>query len=385
VAWEGSSVPPSDTPPQQQPGTQPTQQPGTQEPGTQPTQQPGTQEPGTQQPGTQPTQQPGTQEPGTQQPGTQPVTPVVAPVHNAATQTDVPQPAPVSEAMQRATQGVELTKFLLKILAGSIIILVAYLWALDFKTSDKVDELYDRVFSSIGPSAASPETTQIAGVINTFRTMEKTRPIHFSPADVSRTTTSIQDIVSRFQVPDEDASSLNECTQLVASAQESNPRIRRPQPATSDTTTPKPATSGATTPKPATSDTTPPKPATPGATPPNPATPGATTPNPATPDATPPQLMTSGPTTPPQPAGGDTYAKIPNCIRIMETLRETVGGSIDIDRLRVLRDFTKDIHENHQSLRTFWISAAQLVLVNVLLPLLTALLGYIFGRQSSQS
>ena len=58
---------------------------------------------------------------------------------------------------------------------------------------------------------------------------------------------------------------------------------------------------------------------------------------------------------------------------------------MDVDRLRVMRDFTKDIHDNHQALRTFWISATQLILVNVLLPLLTALLGYIFGRQTAQS
>jgi hypothetical protein len=39
------------------------------------------------------------------------------------------------------------------------------------------------------------------------------------------------------------------------------------------------------------------------------------------------------------------------------------------------------IQDQRQSLHLFWIQAAQLILLNLLLPLLTALFGYIFGTQ----
>ena len=94
----------------------------------------------------------------------------------------------------------------------------------------------------------------------------------------------------------------------------------------------------------------------------------------------------SNPQVQPAPStGGERAANLDNCIKILEALRYTAGGPIDLERLRVMRDFAKDIHDNNQGLRTFWISAAQLILINVLLPLLTAMLGYIFGRQSVQS
>ncbi len=50
------------------------------------------------------------------------------------------------------------------------------------------------------------------------------------------------------------------------------------------------------------------------------------------------------------------------------------------DRLRLARDMIKDAAERHQAFRSFWLQTAQLVLSSVLLPVLTALLGYIFGK-----
>lgn len=93
-----------------------------------------------------------------------------------------------------------------------------------------------------------------------------------------------------------------------------------------------------------------------------------------------PQTAAAGPAQP-----QERTALIENCIKTLESVRYAVGGPMDTDRLRVMRDFAKDVHDKHQGLRTFWINATQLVLVNVLLPLLTALLGYIFGRQASGS
>ncbi len=40
--------------------------------------------------------------------------------------------------------------------------------------------------------------------------------------------------------------------------------------------------------------------------------------------------------------------------------------------------------EHRNNLQQFWLQAAQLILLNLLLPLLTALFGYIFGRQQTE-
>ena len=40
--------------------------------------------------------------------------------------------------------------------------------------------------------------------------------------------------------------------------------------------------------------------------------------------------------------------------------------------------------EHRKNLQQFWLQAAQLILLNLLLPLLTALFGYIFGRQQTE-
>jgi hypothetical protein len=42
------------------------------------------------------------------------------------------------------------------------------------------------------------------------------------------------------------------------------------------------------------------------------------------------------------------------------------------------------INEQRVAMHAFWIQAAQLILLNLLLPLLTALFGYIFGTQQAQ-
>jgi hypothetical protein len=46
-----------------------------------------------------------------------------------------------------------------------------------------------------------------------------------------------------------------------------------------------------------------------------------------------------------------------------------------------MKEYAKDAHDHRQAFRLFWLQAAQLVLLNLLLPLLTALLGYIFGSR----
>ncbi len=45
----------------------------------------------------------------------------------------------------------------------------------------------------------------------------------------------------------------------------------------------------------------------------------------------------------------------------------------------------RECETQRESLRKFWIQGVQTILVNVLLPLATALLGYVFGTQSQAS
>jgi hypothetical protein len=61
-----------------------------------------------------------------------------------------------------------------------------------------------------------------------------------------------------------------------------------------------------------------------------------------------------------------------------------VSPTPDVQRLAVIKELQKSQAEESIARRAFWMQAAQLVLINLLLPILTALLGYIFGtRQAS--
>ncbi len=59
--------------------------------------------------------------------------------------------------------------------------------------------------------------------------------------------------------------------------------------------------------------------------------------------------------------------------------RAAAGGPDTAEQLRVLGDLAKQLGEQRAAFRAFWLQMAQLILLNLLLPLLTALLGYIFG------
>jgi hypothetical protein len=65
----------------------------------------------------------------------------------------------------------------------------------------------------------------------------------------------------------------------------------------------------------------------------------------------------------------------------MRQYSRSASQAVDLDRLRLMKEYAQDAHEHRQAFRSFWLQAAQLVLLNLLLPLLTALLGYIFGSR----
>lgn len=78
--------------------------------------------------------------------------------------------------------------------------------------------------------------------------------------------------------------------------------------------------------------------------------------------------------------------EVDDCVQILTTVRNAASGSTDVERLRIARELSKEAREHHQAFRAFWTQAAGLILLNLLLPVLTALLGYIFGsRQGERS
>ena len=72
------------------------------------------------------------------------------------------------------------------------------------------------------------------------------------------------------------------------------------------------------------------------------------------------------------------------CALVLSTARAAADlARDDVEMTRALREIAKDVREAQQSTRSFWLQVAQLLLLNLLLPVLTALLGYIFGSYRS--
>ncbi len=54
------------------------------------------------------------------------------------------------------------------------------------------------------------------------------------------------------------------------------------------------------------------------------------------------------------------------------------------ERVKLVEGLQKQAADERVAFRTFWLQMAQMILLNLFLPLLTALLGYIFGSQQAQ-
>jgi hypothetical protein len=52
-------------------------------------------------------------------------------------------------------------------------------------------------------------------------------------------------------------------------------------------------------------------------------------------------------------------------------------------RVKLLEDIEKQADEEDQAFRAYWMQVSQMILLNIFFPLLTALLGYIFGTQQA--
>jgi hypothetical protein len=73
------------------------------------------------------------------------------------------------------------------------------------------------------------------------------------------------------------------------------------------------------------------------------------------------------------------------CTGVIDGIRraalEATGAAIGA---QAASEFAAKMNDHRQSMHTFWMQASQLILLNLLLPLLTALFGYIFGTQQAQ-
>jgi hypothetical protein len=89
---------------------------------------------------------------------------------------------------------------------------------------------------------------------------------------------------------------------------------------------------------------------------------------------------------PPPPANESRNEKLDQCSEDLQQIRSlAMKEASGATNAALIAQATAELHEQRQSLHTFWLQAAQLILLNLLLPLLTALFGYIFGTQQGQS
>jgi hypothetical protein len=87
----------------------------------------------------------------------------------------------------------------------------------------------------------------------------------------------------------------------------------------------------------------------------------------------------------PPPTDNTRASQIDACLVIVGGINQAAVASAAANAdAKVASDATFRLGEQRQSLHNFWVQAAQLILLNLLLPLLTALFGYIFGTQQAQ-
>jgi hypothetical protein len=86
----------------------------------------------------------------------------------------------------------------------------------------------------------------------------------------------------------------------------------------------------------------------------------------------------------PLPTDSSRAEKLAQCIAIVGNVRQAaLGAAATTTVAQMASAAAEKIQDQRQSLHQFWIQASQLILLNLLLPLLTALFGYIFGTQQA--
>jgi hypothetical protein len=70
--------------------------------------------------------------------------------------------------------------------------------------------------------------------------------------------------------------------------------------------------------------------------------------------------------------------------RCLNTITNLVPVTNDATaRVKLLEEILKQADDNDQVFRTYWMQVSQMILMNIFFPLLTALLGYVFGTQQA--
>ena len=88
----------------------------------------------------------------------------------------------------------------------------------------------------------------------------------------------------------------------------------------------------------------------------------------------------------PFPKDADRNHLLQSCVDILHLVEKgAMAASANMDKLRIMIDFSKEVDAHRQNFHSFWVQMAQLILLNLLLPLLTGLLGYIFGTRGGES
>jgi hypothetical protein len=94
--------------------------------------------------------------------------------------------------------------------------------------------------------------------------------------------------------------------------------------------------------------------------------------------------LCTGPTSMPSEAVARTAA-LKQCGDLLDTLdKQALGAAGNLEKDRLLVELTKQVEEHRQNFHAFVIQISQMILLNLLLPLLTALFGYMFGAQQAR-
>ena len=87
-----------------------------------------------------------------------------------------------------------------------------------------------------------------------------------------------------------------------------------------------------------------------------------------------------------QVEGSDRKATLQPCVEFLEQEKnDGLTAATAAMSYQMASDASAKLLEQRNILHEFWLKAAQLILLNLLLPLLTAVIGYTFGNQTGQS
>lgn len=84
----------------------------------------------------------------------------------------------------------------------------------------------------------------------------------------------------------------------------------------------------------------------------------------------------------PAAATPDRAAVLEHCAQTL--MKIFSRGEANAIKIEAMKSVQQSLAEERAAHRAFWMQVAQLILINLLLPILTALLGYIFGTQQGQ-